>query len=227
MEIKFKKKLSDYDLLVMFDLATKNTGVCVWDIKSAKPLETHTLVAGGKGSSGSMTVDLWNVLDGFFLDLIKKYDSRAILVYREAAPYAQGKFTTSKTLVALGKAHAVLDLAIHKYDLATFDDYGISPMTTHSHYKHLMGLPASAKVTKENLRDYIKEKYGITPEKGLDETDAAFLCVTFVESFWDKAIDEEIKTEKRHRKTLKAAKAIEAIDARIAELKDMKTDKSK
>ena len=220
MEIKFKKKLSDYDFLVMFDLATKNTGVCIWDIKNAKPIETQTLVTSN--SSWSMAIGLWDTLDGFFMDLIKKYKPNGLLVYREAAPYAQGKFTTSKTLVALGKAHAVLDLAIHKYGLDTFDESGISPMTTHAHYRRLKNLPSTAKVTKEDLRDYLKEKYGLVPKTGLDETDAAFLCVTFVESFWDKTIDEEVKAEKRHRKTLKAAKAIETSDARIAELKSMK-----
>ena len=40
MQIKFTQHLEKYKYLIMFDLASKVSGVCVWDIKASKPLKT-------------------------------------------------------------------------------------------------------------------------------------------------------------------------------------------
>ena len=43
MEIKFKDKIDTFDYLIMFDLASKVTGVCVWDIKKKSPYYTRVI----------------------------------------------------------------------------------------------------------------------------------------------------------------------------------------
>lgn len=224
MEAKFRKKLSDYDYLVMFDLATGSTGVCVWDIAKARPVLTRNLLTTGK--TGNRAKELWDALDGFFVDVAFQLGGAPIdrmLFYRELCPLQQGKFTTAKTLISLGKSHAVLDLYLSMNDCDYYDLEGVSPSTTHAHFRELSGLGTKEKVTKEMVRDYLVKEYGIDPKTGLDETDSIFLAKTFVERFWDKEIDEEKRNVKRHMKTLKAPNAIAACKARIAELDSLKT----
>ena len=226
MEIKFTKKLSEYDYLVMFDLATRSTGVCVWDLKAKKPVYTENPVTTGK--TGNRAKELWDALDVFFMHFQCKFglrDFSKVLVHRELCPLQQGRFTTAKTLISLGKSHAVLDLFLEDRGLDYYDLEGVSPSTTHAYFRNLCGYDAHAKIEKEDIRDYLVREYGIDSKTGLDETDAIFLAKTFVESFWDKQIDEEVRERKRHRKTLKAPSAIAAVDAEIERLKGLKRQK--
>lgn len=226
MEAKFRKKLSEYDYLVIFDLATRSTGACVWDLRKGKPLYTENLLTTGK--TGNRAKELWDALDSFFVHLACRlgaiYPSR-ILVHRELCPIQQGKFTTAKTLISLGKSHAVLDLFLEEWAIDYYDLDGISPSTTHAYFRKLAGLDARAKVEKEDIRDYLVREYGIDPSTGLDETDAMFLAKTFVEVFWDRQIDEEIKEKRKHRKGLKAPSAIAAVDSEIERLRSLKRQK--
>jgi len=222
MEIKFTKKLSDYDYLVMFDLATKSTGVCVWNIKTARPEYTENIVTTGK--TGNRAKELMDGLDAFLVRFAHRLRApkEKVLVYRELCPIQQGKFTTAKTLISLGKSHAVLDiyLAEHGYDYYDLD--GVSPSTTHAHFRRLTGLDSRTKVEKEDVRKYLVSEYGIDPNLGLDETDAIFLSKTFVERFWNSEIDEECRAIRRHMKELKAQKAIENLKERISFLNSLK-----
>lgn len=223
MEIKFTKKLSDYDWLVMFDLATKSTGVCVWDLKNGRPAFTYNIVT--TGNTGNRARELWDGLDRFFVHFTAKVglnNYSRVLVHRELCPIQQGRFTTAKTLISLGKSHAVLDLYLAENLLDYYDLEGISPSTTHAYFRRLNGLGAKDKVEKEDVRAYLAKEYGIDPKLCLDESDAAFLAKTFVDVFWNQKIDEEIKEKKRHKKTLKAPSAIAAVDAQIEGLESLK-----
>ena len=220
MEIKFTKKLSDYDWLVMFDLATKSTGVCVWDLKNGRPAFTYNIVT--TGNTGNRAKELWDGLDRFFVNFMLKGNPK-VLVHRELCPVQQGRFTTAKTLISLGKSHAVLDLYLAENGFDYYDLEGVSPSTTHAYFRRLNGLGAKDKVEKEDVRAYLVKEYGMDPKLCLDESDAAFLAKTFVDVFWNQKIDEEIKERKRHRKTLKAPSAIAAVDAQIEGLGSLKT----
>ena len=219
MEIKFTKKLSDYDWLVMFDLATKSTGVCVWDIKGNRPRLTHNIVT--TGNTGNRAKELWDGLDRFFVGFKLKGDPK-VLVHRELCPVQQGRFTTAKTLISLGKSHAVLDLYLAENGFDYYDLEGVSPSTAHAYFRRLNGLGVRNKVEKEDVRAYLAAAYGMDPKLCLDESDAAFLAKTFVDVFWDQKIDEEIKERKRHMKALKAPAAIEKCRAEIEALASLK-----
>lgn len=226
MEIKYAKKLIEYSYLVMFDLATRSTGVCVWDLKKEKPAFTYNIVT--TGNTGNRAKELWDELDRFFVYFTKKLgldNYSEVLVYRELCPIQQGRFTTAKTLISLGKSHAVLDLYLAENNLDYYDLEGISPSTTHAYFRRLNDLEPKDKVEKEDVRAYLAQEYGIDPKLCLDESDAVFLAKTFVDVFWNQKIDEEIKEKKRHRKTLKAPSAIAAVDAEIDRLKGLKKQK--
>lgn len=223
MEIKFTKKLSEYDYLVMFDLASKVSGVCVWNIKNGKPEYTSKLVV--KDGVVNRAYSLFSQIDCFFVGLkqhLGDIDMSKVLVYRELCPMQQGKFTTAKTLIALGKAHAVLDLYLAQHGLDFYDLEGVAPATTHAYYRRLVGMPSSSKIEKTDIRDYLVSEYGISSDLSLDETDAVFLAKTFVDVFWDKEIDELVKERKRHLKTLKAENAIEKVKSEMAFLSSLK-----
>lgn len=222
MEIKFTKKLSDYDYIVMFDLATRSTGVCVWNVKAQRPEYTENIVTSGK--TDNRAAELLKALDDFFVRFLHVTGAAKdrVLVYRELCPIQQGRFTTAKTLISLGKSHAVLDiyLAEHGYDY--YDLEGVSPSTTHAYFRRLSGLDSRAKVEKEDIRRYLVSEYRIDPNLGLDESDAIFLAKTFVERFWNAGIDEECREIRRHIKTLKSPRAIEAQKERINFLSGLK-----
>lgn len=226
MEIKYTKKLIEYSYLVMFDLATRSTGVCVWDLKKEKPAFTYNIVT--TGNTGNRAKELWDELDRFFVYFTKKLgldNYSEVLVYRELCPIQQGRFTTAKTLISLGKSHAVLDLYLAENNLDYYDLEGISPSTTHAYFRRLNDLEPKDKVEKEDVRAYLAQEYGIDSKICLDESDAVFLAKTFVDVFWNQKLDEEIKEKKRHRKTLKAPSAIAAVDAEIDRLKGLKKQK--
>ena len=226
MEIKYAKKLIEYSYLVMFDLATRSTGVCVWDLKKERPAFTYNIVT--TGNTGNRAKELWDELDRFFVYFTKKLgldNYSEVLVYRELCPIQQGRFTTAKTLISLGKSHAVLDLYLAENNLDYYDLEGISPSTTHAYFRRLNDLEPKDKVEKEDVRAYLAQEYEIDPKLCLDESDAVFLAKTFVDVFWNQKIDEEIKEKKRHRKTLKAPSAIAAVDAEIDRLKGLKKQK--
>lgn len=223
MEIKFVKKLSEYDYLVMFDLASKVTGVCVWNLKEGRPEYTERLVV--KDGEYNKAAALINQIDGFFMRLKERLGSEdlsKVLVYRELCPMQQGRFTTAKTLIALGKAHAVLDIYLAGMKLDYFDLMGVAPATTHAYYRKLKGLGPSDKVEKADIRDYLVSEYGIPSDLTLDETDAIFLSKTFVDVFWDKEMDEAIRERKRHIKALKSANAIDKAKMEIEFLQSLK-----
>lgn len=220
MEIKFKKSLSEYDHLIMFDLASKITGVCVFDLKKKKPLFTKVLKVTGIIELPSAELDF--LIDNFFLDLREKELLTNALVSFEAAPtQLRGGNSTVQTFIALAKAHAVLDLYLYKHKIDVYDYVGVYPISTHAYYKKITNSPQDTKVTKENLRDWVYLQYNIN-NLTLDESDAIFLAVTLINSKYEKDIDEQIRECKRHKKTLKAAYAIQLVDEEIARLQKLK-----
>lgn len=224
MEIKCKKRITDYDYLIMFDLASKVTGVCVWDIKNRIPFCTKVIKV--KDGCELPFAELKEKIRGLFEELNKQFDLRKCFVSKEMMPtQIHGGSSTVQTFVALAKSHAILDVFCYENGVDCYDYKGVAPATTHAHYKHLVGLGAKDKVTKEMVRDYLYEIY---PDRmkttTLDETDAVFLAKTLCELKWNNDIDEKIREEKRHKKELKAAHAIAAVNEEIKRLRGLKTE---
>lgn len=222
MVVKGNKSLKDYDYLIMFDLASHNTGVCVWDIKNNKPIKTTTIVSGKK--DGIFVSSLYDQIYEFIRDFTfeSKIGIERIFISKEAMPtQLRGGSSTVQTFIALAKAHAVLDLLTQKFNVDVYDYTGVYPATTHAYLKKVLGLDSKAAVDKKDIKKYIIENYDI--EMGtLDESDAVFLALTLLNSKWNKDIDEEIKEVKRHKKTLKSNKAIQDCDDLIAKLESFK-----
>ena len=221
MKIKGKEKITKYKYLVMFDLASHVTGICLWDIQKHSPISTQIIKV--PSSCESKVLQLGISLKEYFETLVEQgIDLKEILVYKEAMPtQVHGGSSTIQTFIALAKSHAVLELFLSQNNIDSYDDIGVYPASTHAHFRHLLNLEAKEKVDKEKIREYVLEKYNLS-EITFDESDAIFLAQTFVESKWNKDIQEEIREIKRHKKTLKAQHAIIECDNKITFLESLK-----
>lgn len=224
MQIKFKKSLQDYKYLLMFDLATWVSGVCLWDISANAPVETYVIKIKDTVDLETPTIQLYRELDILFDALNKKNISlKDVFVACEAAPMQAGKFTTAQTLISLGKSHGILDLYCANNNIDVYDYTGIAPITWHSYFKKIMGMERA--IEKEDVREYVVAHYNVDPNITSDESDSIFLAKTLIDIHWDNDIAQEIKQEKKHMKALKAPHAINACKERIEALKRLKINK--
>ena len=218
--IKGKIKLNTYKYLVMFDLASKITGVCLWDLQSHKPIQTEVIKVDT--SAGLPVASLYDALDGYFNAISQIVPLESVLVYKEAMPtQLRGGSSTVQTFIALARSHAVLDLYLDQHNIDSYDTIGVYPASTHAYFKHLKGLGNADKVDKQMVNEYVRQQYDL-PALTLDESDAVFLAETFVRSKWNRDIDELVREVKRHKKTLKASHAINECDNKIGILLSLK-----
>ena len=222
MQVKFTKKITDYKYLVMFDLASRVSGVCLWDLIKNIPISTDKIIVSGELELP--VAEQYLLIDQYFQKIQTKYNIKKeeILVSFEAAPsqIRSGNASTIQTFIALAKSHAILDYFLYSNDIATYDYVGVYPITTHAFFKQIMGLGKDDKVKKEDIREYLYKEYNLS-NLSLDESDAIFLALTLVKSKWNKDIQEKIREKKRHKKTLKAPHAIKAVEEEIVFLNNI------
>lgn len=223
MKIRGKKGLSTYKYLVMFDLASHLTGVCLWDIEKNVPIRTD--IINVSTSCESKTSQLYYELQKYFMGLEKNNILKSeILVCKEAMPIqVHGGASTIYTFIALAKSHAMLDFLLENEKIDEYDDVGIYPASTHSYFKRTLGLDAQAKITKKDVNQYVCQKYGFD-HLSLDESDAVLLAEVFMNYKWNKDLDEAIKDIKKHIKTLKSISTIQEYNTKIETLKKYKRE---
>ena len=222
-EVKCKKPLDCYDYLIMFDLASKNTGVSLWDLRKKKPVTVFQITI--EDNEIIHVCELYEKIKKVIDQICKKYstDYSKILISKEAMPVQlRGRASTVQTFVALARSHATLDLFAEKHEIAVYDYIGIYPISWQAYFKRINGLDSKHLVSKEEVQKYLKDKYDYLEFETLDESDATFLAETLLFSKWNKDIDEEIKAVKREKKSLKAAHAITLRDQRIEFLEKIK-----
>ena len=220
MEIKFHKNLDNYKYLIMFDLASRITGVCIWDLSKNIPIQTKVLKVNKDHELG--VAALYAELDMFFNSLPSLgINLNDILVYKEAMPVQlRGGSSTVQTFIALAKSHAMLDYYTYSHSIAVYDYVGVYPISTHAYLRHLMNWDNKHKVEKQDIQTYIKNTYGFT-DISFDESDAIMLAKTFIDIKWNKDLTEEIKAVKKHCKELKAQHSIDACLEEIKRLQGL------
>lgn len=220
MYAKFNKTLSSYDYLVMFDLASKLTGVCVWDVRNGRPVETSVIRVAGDDIP--RVAKLYREIDLYFADLSTRIPMDRVLVCKEAMPsQVRGGSSTVQTFMALARSHAILDLYLYQHGFDVYDDVGVYPASTHAYCRKVMGLSATEKVTKDTIRDCVYAHYGLS-DLSYDESDAVFLASTLVDYKWNRDLDDEIRNTKRHLKELVVDRARNACQNKIEALEELK-----
>ena len=222
MEIKFKKHLSDYKYIVMFDLASKNTGVCLWDIAMQRPEKTFLLSVHRQDALHEQ--ELYETINSCIEEMVScGIDKTKLLFAREAMPtQLRGGNSTVQTFLALAKAHAILNLFLTQNDYDFYDVIGVYPASTHALLKALNGWDNTHKIAKDDIKKYVIETFGMDSNLSYDEYDAAFLAYTLQTTKWNKDIQEAIKEQRRHKKTLKSVHAIERCQEEIDRLESFK-----
>lgn len=223
MQIKFKRSIKEYDYLVMFDLASKTTGVCVFDLRTMKPVETYILQVKGEYELPMAELQVRLVMFFEYLEYDCGYDLSKVLVFKEAPPtQVRGAQSTIQTFIALAKSHAILDIVLFNNGIDCYDYTGIYPISTHCYCRKLMNLSKQDKITKDVVRDCVYASYGKFKELTYDEADAVMLAKTFLEVKWNNDLDEEIRKHKKHKKNLKMKNAIEAEQKEIERLENLR-----
>jgi len=220
MEIKFKKKLTDYKYIAMFDLASKQSGFCLFDIVNRKPVYTKTIVVShedGKPFTINLEKEINDLYD-YVSTQFKTYRNDILFVCEAMPTQVSSRASTIQTFLALAKSHAIFDHFLYKYDFHQYDCVGVYPATTHSYYKLITGCDKSYKVDKKDIKKYVIDTFGLKNDISFDESDAVFLALTFVERKWNNDLDEKIRELKRHKKELKMNSAIQSVDDEIAKL---------
>lgn len=221
MEIKGLKNIKDFDYLIMFDLASRVSGVCVWDIHLQKPHSIYKIIVD-KEKVELPVAELYNKIDLLFSELGKEIDLSKVFVSKEAMPtQVHGGNSTIQTFLALAKSHAILDYYTFTHNIPVYDYTGVYPISTHAYLKKLLEKDKDYKIQKTDIRDYVCDKYDLQVET-LDESDAVFLAQTLIEFKWNKDLDELIRERKRHRKTLKLSSAIKKVDEEITKLENLR-----
>lgn len=214
MIVKYNKKIRDYKYLISFDLASHNTGICLWNIEKNKPEKTFLMTTK---KTENFVYDLYQNLEIFFASLQKDFniDLKDVFVCKEAMPVQlRGAASTVQTFVALAKSHAVLDLFLQQHDIDVYDYTGIYPITTHSYLKKLLSEENVESVDKNTIKKYVEQEFNLVV-KSYDESDAVFLAVTLIQSKWNKDILEEMKEIKKHKKELVMKNAIAECEKKI------------
>lgn len=223
MKIKAQHSLDEYRYIVMFDLASHVSGICIWDLVKNAPIETDVIKITGTKYELQIA-ELYEQLDSFFQNLkYKGIKLSQVLVYKEAMPsQLHGGNSTVQTFLSLSKSHAILDLYTYQHNIAIYDYIGVYPVSTHSYLRKLNNWDNKRKIEKQDTKDFIIKTYNNLPELTFDEADAVFLAKTFIEIKWNKDLDEEIKAVKRHAKELKSEKGVNTCLDEIKRLESLK-----
>ena len=219
---KLRRRLDDYTHLVMFDLATHVTGICVWDIAAHRPTITMVIQVPTNVESSVATLD--SQLDKLFTTLwANGLRPETALISQEAMPTQMGRGgSTVQTFLSLARSHAVLELYAAHHGLVMYDEVGVYPVTTHAYLRRLLSLPQDVKVDTALIRRYVEDTYGLA-NLTLDESDAVFLAQTFVDVKFNQDIQDAIRATKRHLKELKQSHRIEELRRELDRLATLKT----
>ena len=196
--IRFKERIDNYDYILAFDIAKKQTG---WALVETKTLYT---CAFGKivTDQESPWLDFFNGVNAVFNSMKIQYPDSKIFVTKERLPNQSGQYSTIATLQALAAAHAIFDLVCEQHEFPVYDDYGVHPTTVRAFFYMMTHIKAP---TKKDVADTIVKMSGIAGRPGTDDcpydvTDAAACAITLICKKWNVDLDTQIREVKRNQK---------------------------
>lgn len=221
MEIKFQKKLYDFQYVLCFDLAKGQTGCALIDIINEKVIIYKQITVLNK--SDYFVIDLYQSLLNIIKEIEEDFniDLTKVVVLKEQCPQQCSKFSSISTLQSLAKAHCCLDLAIAHYNLHSYDTKGVHSVSVKAVFRRTLGIEQPS---KEEISQNIKSSYFLTEKEDLtnDITDAVAIWVCLREHKWNADIKEQIKEYNKKIKKLKLNSAKEKIQEKIKYLEELK-----
>ena len=138
MEVKFNRRLDDYNYILSFDLAKHKTGYALIDFKSKK-IEKYGLIVTDKEN-----IMPWDYFYSKLREIIEeirvKTNGNNFFVIKERLPNQNGPRSSIAALQELAKAHAVFDLFVAQNGIDYYDYIGIHSVSVKSYYKTQYGI---------------------------------------------------------------------------------------
>lgn len=229
MEVKFERRMNEYNYILSFDIAKHKSGFALIDIVHNK-LAWYGLVVTDPNSLMPWLEFYDKMYDT--IESVRKNFGESFFVIKERLPNQGGPRSSIAALQELAKAHAVFDLVVAKINVDFYDQDGVAAVSEKAYYKNKYGIE---KPSKEDIFNCIKqefpelEKYEAkdytNPEWSLDISDAIAVVQTLRFRKWDADIDLEIREQKKALKKLKRARDIKEREAHISYLQSLKNER--
>lgn len=221
VEIKFKKNILDFQYVLCFDLAQRETGCALIDIVNNKIIYIKQISIDKK--TECCVVDLYQGM----VELIKEINDKFkinfndLFVLKEQCPQQCSKFTSISTLQSLAKSHCCLDLICSYYNLDIYDFKGVHSVSVKAVFRKILNIENPS---KEEIAQEIRKIYLLNEEDKItnDITDAIAVWICLKNHKWNADIDEQIKEYKKKIKELKLKSAKEKIEEKINYLKQIR-----
>ena len=204
MEVKFKRKITDYGYILTFDLAKSKSGWALLQIEPFQILEKGMITT--KKEEAMPWDDYYHQILDIFNFVKQKYGDNFFII-KECCPQQAGKKSSISALQELGKAHAIFDLATVHADVDYYDWTGVYAVSVKAVFKHKLQMLESP--DKYEINGYIRAAY---PEIELgpfelDISDAIGVGITLIERKWNVDLDGEIKAQRKAYKELRSERA--------------------
>lgn len=228
MEVKFERRMSEYNYILSFDIAKHKSGFALIDIVHDKLVCYGLIVTDSNNQMPWLEFydKVFGVIDGVRREFGDKF-----FVVKERLPNQGGPRSSIAALQELAKAHAVFDLVVALTGVDYYDFDGVAAVSEKAYYKGKYGIE---KPSKEDIFNCIKqefpelEKYDAkdytNPEWSLDISDAIAVIQTLRFRKWDADLDLEIREQKKALKKLKRVRDIKEREAHISYLQSLKNE---
>lgn len=199
-----KRNIADYRYIIGVDLASKKTGMCLFELETRKPVYHTPLIVKDKHKLPSG--ELEELIDDFFNYIEKKFGASKdkVCLIKEAMPLQAQGASTIKTFIALARSHAVLDNYCYFNGIDVYSWTGVYPVSCRAYYKKILQVD---KTSKEDIAKYLKEKYHLYEDWTLDETDALSLIDILVNQKYNKELKQKVAELKLHCSQLEKSAA--------------------
>lgn len=217
---KFNYKLSDFNYILGFDLATYKTGACLFDCRKQCFIDLREIEVEQK--TINKHISLFERLHEYF-NFLSLIAHGKILVIKEACPLQSGPFTTISTLQSLGASHAVLDICMggsyKGIELIPYDNIGIYAVGV----KALFRTKQNTKPQKEDIRKELVNIYNLDDSILTDNiSDSVGVIHTLINRKWNRDIEAQVRELRKETKQLKMQNAISRRQEEIERLSALK-----
>lgn len=221
MQVKFNRRLEDYQYILSFDLAKHKSGFALVDFVDKKIPYSGLIVTDPQKEM---------VWDDFYADLkarllfIKENFGSSFFVLKERLPNQAGARSTIATLQGLAGAHAIFDFFLAENNLDTYDWQGVHSVSVKAYYKQATNLEKPQKTDIFNVIQQTYPTWEVPEDNTLsyDISDSVAVVETLVNRKWNADIDERKRELKRELKKAKAQRKIDSLNAEMQRLEELK-----
>lgn len=228
MQVKFNKRLEEYDYILSFDLAKHITGYSLMEIETNKILVSGLVETDS--SNGTPWKEFYDKVKETIVFLREKYGNN-FFVLKERLPNQNGPRSSIAALQELAKVHAIFDLLVDQMYLDYYDFLGVSSVSEKAIVRSYTGIE---KPTKDDVFNFVVsvcpnfEPILINEKKKIYDTntsDSIMVSLTLILKKWNSDIEAEIKELRKKTKLYKRERDVSLAEEKIGYLQNLKIKK--